>query len=194
MKKQVFLVLSLISLIKVNAQFHEKTLVYGSFEASFGNYHGVDFNINYIYQNKYSFKIGYSGFFGEAKAAPKDIDYNVFGPNDAINSVHLVLGRVLRFKELKNTQLNIGVGIAYIGVDKPKNFVLKNPYNKGIYYWDNDFHNEIGVVFNPKIELFLNGSFGVTVSPLAQYSKHSTYVGIGVGILFRLVPRRKVSN
>ena len=192
MKKYYILAFILASVLTANAQFREKTLIYGSFEASYGNYKGVDFNLNYVHDNKYSIKVGYSGFLRRAKNAPDDFVGTFFDANDVINSIHLVYGRIFILDKKKQVHLNFGAGLAYVGVDIPQKFDFTGlGFFLTNYKWDHAFYNEIGFVINPKIEYLLTRYLGVSASPLFQYSKHSSYIGVGVGVLFNIIHKRR---
>ena len=103
----------------------------------------------------------------------------------------MVYGRIYSLNNKNSIQLNIGSGLAYLSIAIPYNFIegggFLSYYN---YTWENSIYKEIGLVVNPKIEFLLRQSFGVTASPLFQYSKHSTYLGLGIGVMFRLIPKK----
>ena len=184
-------ILTFFFTLQINAQFREKTLVYGSYESCLGTYNGIDFNINYV-NNKYSIRVGYSGFFRHAINAPNDFREDIFGANETVSSVHLVYGRIYSLNKKNSIQLNVGSGLAYLSIAIPYNFTedggLLAFYN---YRWENNIYKEFGFVVNPKVEFLLRQTFGVTASPLFQYSKHSTYLGLGIGVMFRLIKKRK---
>jgi len=66
MKKFILLFIITVS-SNINAQFSENNSIYSSGEIDFGNYIGVNVNLNYIYKEKYSFQLGYSGHMGISK-------------------------------------------------------------------------------------------------------------------------------
>ena len=53
---KIIILLFLIKVTIVNAQFKENNALYTSGEINIGNYVGIDINLNYVYKNNYSFK------------------------------------------------------------------------------------------------------------------------------------------
>jgi hypothetical protein len=75
-RKSLIVLIAIFSIQFINAQNNEKegNTYYLSSEINLGNYYGLDFNFNYIFKNKYSLKLGFSGNIREPKTQP--IDYS----------------------------------------------------------------------------------------------------------------------
>lgn len=76
---KIIILLFLIKVTIVNAQFKEKNALYTSGEINIGNYVGIDINLNYVYKNNYSFKIGYTGNIRKPKSQPEDYSSGLTG-------------------------------------------------------------------------------------------------------------------
>jgi len=79
MKKILSLFIVILSINSVNAQFSENNAIYHTSEITIGNYLGIDIHANYVLKEKYSFKIGYSGFIRRPKSAPENYSSGLIG-------------------------------------------------------------------------------------------------------------------
>lgn len=197
MKKAIPLLL-LFYIVKINGQFKEKTLVYGTFEIQVGNYFGFNTNIDYVYNNIYSFKLGYTGLSKIDNNVPIDFErgnYYWGKPLDRLGNYYFLFGKVYQINN-KNTKkiirVDMAVGLGYLIIREPINFKYSESglFSNSNYTWDYNKKEEISFVFNPKVEFLLTSSFGVNFSPLLQISKSKIYYGAGVGILFRVVKNK----
>lgn len=55
------------------------------------------------------------------------------------------------------------------------------------YTWDYGERHRISFIINPKIEFPFTRYWGLTVSPIVQFSKDRTYFGIGIGSMIGLL-------
>ena len=190
------LILLLFFIVKVNAQFNEKTLVYGSFEIQAGNYFGFNANINYIHNNKYSFKLGYTGLSRNDNDTPSDFEYNsgIFSSHDRLGNYYLLVGKIYQIKVTpkKSIRANMAFGFGYLLIREPINYKLSGGgwFSNSNYTWDYNRIDTFSFVVNPKVEFLLNGAIGVSFSPLIQLSKKRSYFGAGAGLFFRLIKKR----
>lgn len=68
---KIIILLFLIKVTIVNAQFKEKNALYTSGEINIGNYVGIDINLNYVYKNNYSFKMDILEIYENLNHNPK---------------------------------------------------------------------------------------------------------------------------
>lgn len=79
MKRTLLLFLCITSMHAAQAQFSEHHAIYGTSELNLGNYFGLDVGLNYVYEESYSFKIGYSSNFRQPKTQPRDFSSGLVG-------------------------------------------------------------------------------------------------------------------
>jgi len=60
MKRTIIISLFIFSIEWVHAQFTENHSIYISQELNFGNYIGLNADLNYVYKERFSLKIGYN--------------------------------------------------------------------------------------------------------------------------------------
>jgi hypothetical protein len=72
MKRTIIISLFICSFELVHAQFAENNAIYFSQELNFGNYIGLNADLNYVYKERFSFKIGYNGNIRKPKSQPED--------------------------------------------------------------------------------------------------------------------------
>jgi len=190
MKKKLLIVFVFMTL-GIKAQFNETTLIYGTIDVNLGNYLGIEANINYINKEKYSFKIGYSGYIRATKYAPSDYKGGFyFRAHDRLGNYHLLVGRIYNLDKRKKIRTNIALGLGYLIVREPINWELKGD-RKQYYTYDYGRVNTMSIILNPKIEFLFTNSYGLYISPTLMISKDKTYIGLGVGQLFRIIKKYK---
>ena len=67
-------------------------------------------------------------------------------------------------------------------------FVMQN------YSFDYRKYHTLGVIINPKIELPFTRYYGLTISPMLQFNKDRTYVGIGIGQMLGTLRKDSYNN
>lgn len=200
--KQLFCLLILVfSCSYVNAQFSENNAIYHTSEITFGNYLGVDIHANYVLKEKYSFKIGYSGFIRRPKAAPENYSSGVLGlltfglanPYDQMENFQVLAGNIYRLNRKGTIRANISIGLGFTVIHEPTNWQsLNGGFIGPNYSFDYREYNTVSLIINPKIEFPITRIYGLTFSPMLQINKDRTYIGVGIGQMIGLL--RKKSN
>lgn len=198
--KYLFFIILLLFGLKNQAQ--EKHSYYITPQFDIGNFIGGSFHLNYVYQEKYSFKTGISGVVRTAKSQPKDFTAGPFtqifsfgftSPYDNISSYQLQVGRIFKLKENGKIRLNTSVGVAYTTIKKPSNWEYNYEKTIGANYTYQYTKSHIpSLVINPEIEFPISRLLGLSISPTLILNKEDTYVGVGFGSLFgKLKSRNK---
>lgn len=168
--KKVMIILALHCILaNVNAQFSEKNAIYLSDQVALGNYLDVNINLNYVFDEKYSFQAGYSLYVRRARSQPEDYNSGVakiftFGISeyilDEMDNFQILVGKIYKLDESGKIRLNLAGGISYI--------------------------------VSPKVEFPLTRIFGISISPELLINKDRAFIGIGVGSMIGLL-RNKIS-
>lgn len=196
---KLFLLTSLL-IIGLNnnssAQEVEEHLVYASNELNLGNYIGYSADLNYIYNEKYSAKIGLIANIRRSPNEPSNYNPGIakiltFGLADArevVASANLLVGRIYNLNSKKSLRVNASVGLGYTSIEVPVNFQkIDQNFLIGNYTYDIEKKNTVSFIINPKLEIPLGQIFGFTVSPTAVFNSESTYYGIGIGYMIGLI-------
>jgi hypothetical protein len=190
----------LISITTVNAQFKENSTLYTSGELNFGNYIGIDLNLNYVYKEKYSFKIGYTGNIRKPKSQPDDYSSGLIGillfgaanPYDQLENYQIGVGKIYKLNPSGTIRVNISLGLGYTIINEPENWIkITNGFLAENYTWNYNKYQTFSLLLNPKIEFPLSRFYGLTLSPLLQINKDRTYIGMGIGHMIGLLRNRK---
>lgn len=187
MKNLLFLCLTLLAWLPSTAQKKqkEKSKYYVSSEVGAGNYMTYGVDLNYVIKDKYTFKLGYSGFVRNSKALPADLTSAISTPRDIMNTLQFMVGHAIYLSPTnKKNRVNLAAGIGYTSIDKPTNWEAVNLVKSGpnkTYMYDTSFEQEASLIIQPKIEFLIERYFGFTVSPTLQISESETYIGIGFG-------------
>ena len=199
MKRLLSTLLLIISIHTTHAQFGENHAIYTTGGLNFGNYFGINANIDYAYQEKFSFKIGYSVYFQEPDSKPDDFSLGLFdglsfglvGPYNHLESYQVMAGRIYKFNPSGTIRLNMSVGLGLTKIKEPTNWQQINGslFTRN-YIWDYNEHNTISFIINPKIEFPFTRYYGLTISPILQINKDRTYFGIGVEQMIGLLRKR----
>ncbi len=199
MKRILSLLLLSISINVVHAQFDENHAIYSTGEFNVGNYIGLDLNLNYVFKEKYSVKMGYSANIRKTKSQPDDYSTGLSGlallglidPYDFLENYQIGVGKVYNLNQNGTIRLNATVGLGYTIVTEPANWKkLDSGFENENYSWNYRERNTISLILNPKIEFPFTRVYGITISPMIQINKHTTYVGIGVGKMIGLLRGR----
>lgn len=190
-----------MSINSSNAQFAENNSLYLSTEFNFGNYVGFDFNMNYVYKEKYSFKIGYSGNIRKPKSQPDDYSagligvfgFNLANPYDQIQNYQIAAGKIYKLNDKGTIRANITLGLGYTIIKEPNNWVkIGGGLLSENYSWEYDNHNTVSLIINPKIEFPFSRFYGFTLSPTIQINNKRTFFGVGIGSMIGVL--RKKNN
>lgn len=177
----LFLVFSPITAQEKN---NEKSKYYVSSEVGAGNYMTYGVDLNYVVKDKYTFKLGYSGFVRNSKELPSDLSSTISTPRDIMNTLQFMIGHAIYLSpNSKRNRINLAAGIGYTSIDKPTNWEVHdfNENNQKTYLYDMNVEQEASLIIQPKIEFLIERYFGFTVSPTLQISESETYIGIGFG-------------
>ncbi|WP_046758105.1 hypothetical protein [Kordia jejudonensis] len=197
MKHFTVLLLLLLSAYSANAQFGENHAIYASSGLHAGNYFGLNSNIDYVYKEKYSFRIGYSIYIREPDSKPDDFSLglfdalSLFNHFDQLETYQIMVGRVYKFNKRGTIRLNLSIGLGLTNSREPENWQRTNSFLfSRNYNWDyNEFQN-ISFIINPKIEFPLTRYAGLAISPIFQINKDRTYFGIGLESMLGLLRKR----
>ncbi len=194
-RKTLLLAISFMSFIFANAQFAENNALYAASELNFGNYFGVNLDLNYVLKEKYSFKVEYSGNLRKAKSIPEDFSIGLTGiflfglttPVDRFQNYGATVGRIYKINQSGTIRANLSLGIGYTVYTEPENWEkISSDYDKN-YTYDKVKHEAVSLIVNPKIEFPITRFFGFTLSPMLQINKDRTYIGVGFGTMIGLL-------
>ena len=196
-KRTILLFILILSFNSIKAQFAENNAIYYSDGLNFGNYIGVDFNLNYVYKEKYSFKIGY--IYNRKKPRSQPDDYSpglanalllgLTNPHDQMRNYQIAFGKIYNLKENRTIRINLSLGIGYTVIKEPANW-QKIEYESLIaenYTWNYEKRSTFSLIINPRIEFPFTTVYGFSISPMVQINKDRTYFGIGVGQMIGLL-------
>lgn len=181
------------------AQFDENNAIYTTSELNLGNYIGIDVNLNYVYKEKYTFKIGYTGNIRKPISQPENYSSGLTGffafglanPYDQFVNYQAAMGKLYNLNKSGTIRANLSLGIGYATIREPENWELINdPALAENYSWNYKKHNTISIIINPKIEFPFSRFYGLTLSPMLQINKDRTYFGIGIGQMNGILRKR----
>ncbi len=199
-----FFIILLLFINTINcskAQFDKNHFIYFTSEMNIGNYFGVDLNMNYVYKNTYSFKIGYTGNIRKHKLQPDDYTSGVVGfllfgtenPYDQMENYLFAIGKIYNLNKYGTVRINLSIGLGYTTIREPYNWEkIDHPHHGENYSWKYKRYNTISLIINSKVEFPFTKSFGFTISPMIQVNEDKIYIGIGIGQMIGLL--RKVEN
>ena len=199
MKRILILLAVIFSSVNIaSAQFAKNNALYSTGELNLGNYYGMDLNLNYVLNEKYSFKLGYTGNLRKPKTLPEDFSTGVTGilvwglnhPMDNFENYGASVGRIYKLNESGTIRVNLSLGVGYSVITEPENWEKINNnfvHLQRNYSYDNVEHKAVSLIFNPKIEFPITRLFGFTISPIIQINKERTYFGVGIGTMIGLL-------
>lgn len=198
MRNKILILIFFISFTPVVAQFGENHALYVSGEFQLGNYLGFDFAANYIYKEKYSFKIGGSAFIRKPKSQPYDYNagyrnllFVLWEPYDQMVNYYGGFGKILKLNKRGTIRANLSVGIGYALIKEPKNWQrTNNTFLEENYTWDYAKYSTLSLIINPKIEFPVSRIYGFSLSPMLQINKDRVYFGIGIGHMIGLLRKK----
>lgn len=196
-RKLFFLVLCVFSFVYSQAQDEPKNAYYISSDISIGNYAGVDIHLNYIHQEKYSFKLGYTANLRYAKSIPDDFSlglsgllfFGLNGPTDEFENFTISAGRIYNLNPRGTIRLNLTAGLGYAILTEPVNWqkIDDRGYLEKNYTYDYASRNTVSLSINPKLEFPFTRYFGLSLSPMLQITTDRVYYGVGIGSMIGLL-------
>lgn len=199
MKKCILILLLLTSALISNAQHNVNNTFYSSMEFNIGNYNGLDINLNYVFKEEYTIKLGYTGNLRKPKSQPKDYSSGIIGtilfglpnPRDQLETYQIGVGKIYNLNKRKTIRANLSFGVGYTIIEEPENWVrVNNGLFIGNYSWNYKKHNSLSFIINPKIEFPIKRLYGLTISPLVHINKDRTYYGIGIGQMIGVLRKK----
>lgn len=203
---KVFLVISLFTLFSIksaSAQEVEEHLFYYSNELNIGNFVGFNGDLNYIYNENISAKIGVVVNVRRSPDEPADYTPGLFGvltlgladAYEVMQGVNLQVGKIYYLNSKHNTRVNAAIGIGFTSMHTIENWQYNTNSSLGSNYsYDLVKKNVVSVIISPKLEIPLGRVFGFTVSPTAIINSESNYYGIGLGYMIGIIRSKPVRN
>ena len=203
---KAFLFTSIFSFFSINisnAQEVEKHLIYYSNEANIGNFIGFSGDLNYIYNEKYSAKIGVISNIRRSPNEPSDynaglanlVTFGLIGPFETLAGVNLQVGKIYYLTSKRNSRLNASIGIGYTTLEVVENWQKSTSASLGQNYtYDLVKRDVASLIINPKFEFPLGRVFGFTVSPTAVINAESSYYGVGIGYIIGRIRSKPIRN
>ncbi|MCB9309611.1 MAG: hypothetical protein H6567_06115 [Lewinellaceae bacterium] len=201
MKRIITIFLFSVCINFSHAQFVENHAIYSAIEANNGNYSGIDLNLNYIYKDKFSFKVGYSGNRRKPKSQPEDYKYHLIWilsdefsiPYDKFKNYNISLGKIYTLNASGTLRANLSLGIGFTTIKEPENWQKNtNIYWAENYSWNYKEYKAISLIINPKIEFPFFRFTGLSIYSLVQINKYRTFFGVGMGQMIGLCRKRKI--
>jgi hypothetical protein len=198
--RKAILFTGLMVIYTAKAQFGTTNAIYTSAELNMGNYFGVDLSLNYVYNEKYSFRLAYTGNLRTPKSQPEDYTpgfvgimfFGLANPYDQFENYQIGVGKIYKLNPSGTIRLNLNVGLGYSVITEPENWTkVDNSFLVENYTWNNHKYGKVSIMINPKIEFAFTRYYGFTLSPMMQITKDRAYFGIGIGQMIGLLRSRK---
>lgn len=195
-RKQMLTLLIILGSIPISyAQFGENHAIYTVGEIQLGNFIGIDMNLNYVYKEKYAFKIGYLGNLSVSKANPEIYPPGYYGlpllgilrPLDRIETYQIAFGRMYPLNKSGTIRANLALGVGYSTLREP------DAYSDVSHSWNYNKYHSVSFIVNPKIEFPFSRYYGLTFSTMVHLSKDNTYFGIGIGHMMGLLRKKRIN-
>jgi hypothetical protein len=170
--------------------------LYASGNILVGHYKGGDLGINFIYNNNFTFKIGYTAInkipvtppSEFLKSATNEIQTDNTNSFENSGNIHLLIGKVFFQNSRKKIKAVIQIGPGLLNSRVTSNWRWdKNDINISNYEYDTHIKKHIGFIFNPKLEFPIVPAMGMSLSPMYVYSKENTFWGIGIGLIYGVI-------
>jgi len=180
---------------KFSGGWAEKHFIYGSGDVLVGNYTGKDISVNYIYNNKFSVKFGFSASDKLAsmpnfplKSGEDVSSMPGHSPNENLENYHLMFGRVFRLDAKDKIRITVqgGPGISMLRepvvADNAVNSVF-NP-NTDVNY---EKTKNLSFILNPKIEFPIGCILGLSAGPMVMINEDRTFFGASIGFMYGVI-------
>lgn len=194
--KRILIVIFLMNVMSANAQFNKNKAFYSTGELNLGNYIGIDINLNYVYDNKYSLKVGYTGNIRKPKSQPENyasgltgfLSFGSANPYDQFENYQIGFGKIYNINKSGTIRTNVSFGLGFTTIREPENWqIINDAFLTENYTWNYNKYHTISLIINPKIEFAFTNFYGFTISPMLQINKDRTYFGIGIGHMIGLL-------
>lgn len=161
-----------------------------------GNFYGVNFDLTYVYDEAYSFQIGYSWHLRGAASTPDDyfspigtiLFLGLTGPYDKLSNTYFNVGKIIELNEIKTIRANILIGVGITSIRKPTNWEPNGQSSfDNNYTWDIAEYDVFSLVFKPRLEFVIIENFGASLTPTLYYNNKQTYMGISAGIMLGIL-------
>ncbi len=183
----------LISFNYAFSQFLEDNKFYFSGEVNLGNYFGIDFNLNLVQNENYTYKIGFSKFMRKPESQPENfspgllptmLTFGLANPFDQIDNYQISFGKIYKLNKSGSVRTNLNVGLGYSILKEPINWVgIDDGFIGPNYEWDYGESYFISLIINSKFEFIIKNWIGLTVSPMLLINSETIYFGIGFGTI-----------
>jgi len=196
MKKLLLIVAALLLTIASYAQWsyrflsQDKHFVYTSGDVVVGNKTSGKLGLNYVYNNKYIVNVGFSATAKTEAAIPNEILKSAIALIPAnstpafVNSqnIHVMIGRVVKLNEEGTFRLLLQGGPGLYAKRSPSFTIDSNEYN-----YKMEVVSSLCLVVNPKVEIPLFSTLGVSAGPMAVINQNEKYFGAGIGIMYGII-------
>ncbi len=175
----------LLGFFSLNAQTHRSDAIFLSTEGIFGNYSGLNLDLNYQFRQSYSISIGLNHFSRKAK----DFYAGKIDPRHSIEDFHILVGKAFPSRK-GGVRWNLALGIAKSHSSLPVGFKKvrtlgsiitgSDEYRIVTVYEEN---SQLAFIFNPKLELTISKVIGCTISALYMTNDVKPVFGLGIGLI-----------
>lgn len=192
----LIILLSILILPELKAQFKENNSLYYTFEGKFGNFYGARLELNYIYKENVSLSFGISGHIRRAVSEPYDYKKaeHIFSfldfqrPRDRVRNIHLTVGKVVALNNNEKVRFVFSGGLEFSVVKYPGDWApVSLDENGENYTYSIQRFKTVSFILNPKIEFPVSKVFGLVISPTIEINKGYTFYGVGMGYTLGLL-------
>lgn len=171
--------------------------LFGSGDIIAGNYKGGDIGINYIYNNKFSIKLGFSISEKLVTTLPQDLlksgqtlsSIGLKAPNENFENIHLLFGRVFSLDKKNKLRLTMQGGPGISAIREPEFSNNENNINPSHSDYSISYQrtSHLSVIVNPKIEFPFASVLGLSVGPMVIVNEERTFWGTSIGLMYGIV-------
>ena len=203
MKHGLLLFLFIGFYFSIQAQTERTNFFYMNNQLNIGNYAGWEIGLNYVQNQKTSYKLSYTRNSMTARSTPDDFSVGLLGsltfgaasPWDRFRTYQFAVGRIIPFNKSGSIRTNFYLGLGYSIIKEPRNWRDEGgSWLVPNYDWDNHKYSTLSISINPVIEFAFTRSYGLFLSPMLQLSKDRTYVGVGIGHMIGPIRNRIIKE
>lgn len=188
----LFFVINLASYAQwdYNQPTKAKHFLYTSGEYIVSKNNSGNIGLNYVYNNKYSVNIGYSASSKSQIGMP--LDFLKSGkdltptyqkkPFENFENFHIMFGRIVNLSSNNTIRLLLQGGPGIANYREPEFNLQDNAYD-----YTTKISKKMCFIVNPKIELPLTASLGLSAGPMLIVNSHKQYFGAGIGVMYGLI-------
>lgn len=168
----------------------EKHFLYTSGDVIMGNQASGQISLNYVYNKKYTVNIGYAASTKSDAVLPNNIlksateltpSYSTL-PFSNSENIHLLVGRVFNLNQNGTFRLLLQGGPGLYSSRNPMFSVKSNTYD-----YEMQTEKSLCLVLNPKVELPLCCTIGISAGPMVMLNGQEQYIGAGIGIMYGII-------